>query len=154
MEINATATINSAQVDCRHPEKLFPSSDKMHLNDGIICPREGTGLAPLFPGCKLILPGEGLTQPQPAQEGARRVGHSPAQPEPRRCRGTEGEEGRREEGGTRLWGRKAASSKEERVGKDRQTSTENRRFMRRWKERGRSELARQQENSSRKREKR
>lgn len=58
------------------------------------------GLAPLFPGCKLILPGEGLTQPSPAQGGARRVGHSPAQPEPLCRRGTEGEEGRREERGT------------------------------------------------------
>lgn len=41
MKINATITISSVQAECRHPEKLFPSTDKMHLNDAIICRREG-----------------------------------------------------------------------------------------------------------------
>lgn len=49
MEINATVTISSVQADCRHPEKLFPSTDKMHLNDAIICRREGDGIGASVP---------------------------------------------------------------------------------------------------------
>lgn len=33
--------ISSVQEDCWHPEKLFPSTDKMHLNDAIICRQKG-----------------------------------------------------------------------------------------------------------------
>jgi len=42
-------TISSAQADCRHPEKLFPSTDKMHLNDAIICRQEGDGTGASIP---------------------------------------------------------------------------------------------------------